>query len=425
MLANDAKDVVVVGAGSAGLSVSHFLKGAGVNHVVVERGEIGEPWRSLRWDSFRVNTPNFHNSLVGDPYEGPDPDIFPSHHDLVRDWESYAAREELPIRTRTRVTHVRQTADGGFEVDVESAEGARETIGARHVVVAAGGFTVAKVPATGAQLPASVEQFTATNYRNPGQLPAGAVLVVGSGDTGCQIAEEVVATGRKVYMCTSKRRRVPRRYRGHDSIHWGLLSGRYDWTLDKLVDKRGIWNPDAPLYSGVGPMGHTLSYQQIERNGVTLLGKLDDFQDGNLMFDGSLRANVAFGDESSAAFKAGTDALIADKGVDAPANEYDEADQPDTLAETREDIRSLNLAEAGITSVIWAIGFTHDFTWLDAPVFDDDGHPVQVRGETDVPGVYFVGLHWMYTLGSGLLSGVGRDAEYVANVIIDQVGATG
>lgn len=279
LMPNDrAIDVVIVGAGSAGLSVSHFLKAAGVDHTLLERGEIGESWRSQRWDSFRVNTPHHHNSLVGSPYDGPDPDVFPSNLDLVAQWDAYAAREELPVQTHTAVSSVTRSNDGSFKVTSDGPDGAH-VVQAKHVVVAAGGFTVAKVPAVADKLPTALVQHTAASYKRPGQLPEGAVLVVGSGDSGCQIAEEIMASGRKVYLCTSKRRRVPRRYRGSDSMRWGTLSGRYEWTLDKLVDKRGIWNPDAPLYSGVGPLGHTLAYQQLERDGATLLGKLVDFQD--------------------------------------------------------------------------------------------------------------------------------------------------
>lgn len=423
MVSSDANDVVIVGAGSAGLSVSHFLQQAGVGHVVLERGEIGESWRSQRWDSFRVNTPNHHNALVGAPYSGPEPDTFPSQFDLVEDWEAYAARQNLPVRTHTAVGHVGPSSEGGFEVNVEGRDGLSHIIRTGHVVVAAGGFTVPKVPAFAAKLPASVLQHTAASYKNPGQLPPGPVLVVGSGDSGCQIAEDLLASGRKVYLCTSKRRRVPRRYRGDDSTRWGVLSGRYEWTLDKLADKRAIWNPDAPLYSGVGPRGHTLAYQQLERDGATLLGKLEDYRDGKLLFDEAVNANVAFSDESSAGFKTATDALLEQHGIDAPPNEYDPFDQPDTLAGVREVVRSLDLESDRIGSVIWAIGFTHDFAWLDVPVYDDDGHPVQERGVTAVDGIYFVGLHWLHRLGSGLLVGVGKDAEYVAGVILERLGA--
>ena len=411
---------MIVGAGSAGLSVSHFLQRAGADHVVFERGEIGESWRSQRWDAFRVNTPNYHNGLVDAPYNGPEPDAFPSHLELVKGWEDYAVDRNLPVRTHTTVRRVSPSSENGFVVTIEGGD----IIRARHVVVASGGFTVPRVPAVAAKIPAWVVQHTAASYKNPGQLPQGPVLVVGSGDSGCQIAEDLMASGRKVYLCTSKRRRVPRRYRGDDSMRWGILSGRYEWTLDKLVDKRGIWNPDAPLYSGVGPLGHTLAYQQLERDGATLLGKLDDYQDGKLLLDDSVNANVAFGDESSAGFKKGTDAMLEEHGVDAPPNEYDPFDQPDTLAGTREVVRSLDLEAAGIEIVVWAIGFTHDFTWLDVPVFDSAGHPVQEHGVTAIDGIYFVGLHWMHTLGSGLLVGVGTDAEHVTGVILDRLGVS-
>ncbi len=416
-------EAAIVGAGSAGLSVSHFLQRERVKHVVLDRGLIGESWRSQRWDSFRVNTSNYQNALAGAPYDGTDPDAFPSHAELVKGWETYAASQHLPVHIQTTVRHVGPSNGGGFDITVERRNGVRSVIRAAHVVVAAGGFTVPKIPPVASRLPASIVQLTAASYKRPDQLPQGSVLVVGSGDSGCQIAEDILAAGRKVYLCTSKRRRVPRRYRGSDSVRWAILSGRYEWTLDKLPDKRPIWNPDSPLYSGVGPQGHTLAYQQLEREGATLLGKLEDYRDGGLLFDDSVNANVAFGDESSAGFKTATDALLEQHGIDAPPNEYDPFDQPDTLADARQVVRNLDLKESGIASVIWAIGFTHDFTWLDLPVFDDEGHPVQEHGVTSVDGIYFVGLHWLHTLGSGLLIGVGKDAEYVAGVIRERLGA--
>ena len=408
-------DVVVVGGGQAGLAASYYLTQKQFPHVVLERGRIGESWRAQRWDAFSINTTNKVNTLPGSLYTGPEPEAFKTAHGWAAYLVEYASTHSLPVRTGVTVASVRMTDGGRFLVTTDKG-----LLLARSVVAATGSFITPKVPAIARSLPEKVTQFNAGTYRNATQVPAGAVLVVGSGDSGCQIAEDLLDSGREVYLCLSNRRRVPRRYRGLDLCDWSIISGRWEMTIDTVEDRSIIWNPDAPLASGVGG-GHTLAYQALEAKGARLLGKLLDVRDGKLIFDGHVNDYVKFGDDSSAGFKKGMDALIERTGMEAPAAEPDPLDIPDSRASQRDVIRELDLDESGISSAIWTIGFTHDFSWLDAPVFDEQGHPEHERGVTQVPGLYFTGLHWLYTLSSGLIYGVGRDAEHLVNVIEKQL----
>lgn len=403
-------DVAIVGGGQAGLATSYHLTDQSIPHVVLERGRIGESWRSQRWGSFRINTTNKVNVLPGSPYTGGDPEAFMTAEQWADSLASYASENSLPVRSGVAVGSV---VTDGERFIVGTSDGNLST---RSVVAATGSFIVAKIPALAQDLPPDIIQLDAGMYRTAGDLPDGTTLVVGSGDSGCQIAEDLIESARDVYVCLANRRRVPRRYRGLDLCDWSVLSGRWDMTVDAVEDPNVIWNPDAPLASGVGG-GHTLSYQALRAKGATLLGKLIGVEGSTLMFDDRVNDYVKFGDDASADAKKGMDALVERLGMDVPRPEIDPLDLPDTRAESRPVIPTLDCRDAGITSVIWTIGFTHDFSWLDMPVFDDQGHPVHERGVTQVPGLYFIGLHWLHTLSSGLISGVGRDAEYLAGAI--------
>lgn len=408
-------DVAIVGAGQAGLATAYFLTRKGVSNRVLERGRIGESWRSMRWESFRINSTNKVNGLPGTAYQGPQPDSFISAKEHVENLEAYAAAHAMRVVTGTEVVHVERTADGDFNVHTRSASG-EAVFNARHVVAATGSFSVPRMPALAHELPRDVTQFTAGTYRSPRLLPEGAALVVGSGDSGCQIAEDLLDAGRRVYLCTSFRRRVPRRYRGRDFCDWAVMSGRWDATLEMVTDRRILYDPDAPLISGVYG-GHTLSYQGMEHKGAVLLGKLTAVEGQVARFDGRVNDYVAWGDETSAQFKKSVDAYISRSGLAAPAPELDPLDEPDTNRERRPVLMDLDLHAKRIASVIWCTGFTYDFSWLKVPVFDREGRPVHTRGIAPVEGVYFVGLHWLHTQSSGLIYGVGRDAEFLASCI--------
>lgn len=405
-------DTVIIGAGQAGLAASYFLKRRGVAHVVLERGRIAETWRSQRWDSFALNTPNWLNSLPGATYDGPSPDGFDSHLELAQSFDAYVRRFALPVRERTAVTAVR-AAGSGFAVRLRGADGQEETLAARNVVVASGVLRQARVPGFARHLPAGIAQIHSSAYRNPDALPDGATVVVGSGQSGSQIAEDLVRAGRRVYLCTSKVGRIPRRYRGRDIDAWLWDAGDFDVTPDDLEDPNAC-RATQPQVSGIGRFGHTLSLQKLYCDGVTLFGRLAGIEDTTLFFGDDLVEHIRFADEKSAAVKRAVDDYIAAAGIEAPAPEHDPADEPWQHADKLQPRRRLDLAKADVGSVIWCTGFRADFSWIDLPVLDTDGRPLHERGVSPVPGLYFLGFPWLYKRKSGIVCGVAEDAAYVA-----------
>jgi putative flavoprotein involved in K+ transport len=407
-------DAVIVGGGQAGLATAYYLQQAGVRFVVVERGEVGETWRSQRWDSFTVNTPNWANMLPGDSPEGVAADAFFTRDELVEAFDAYARRWSLPIRQHTEVTAVERGENGErLRVAVTSSDGAREVLECRAVVVASGILQTPKIPSAADQLPSDVTQLHAAQYRNPDDLPEGAVLVVGGGQSGCQIAEDLLAGGRRVYLCTSKVGRVPRRYRGRDILEWWADMGVFDATVADLDDPAQQFAAQ-PQVSGVGPLGHTVSYQQLQRDGAVLLGRLQGVAGRVLHTDNALRAHVEFADQKSAEFRRGVDQYIEKHGIEAPHEHDDPADEPATADVWDAGRAEVDLAAAGITTVVWCTGFTADFRWLRIPVVDDAGMPAHESGVAPVPGVYFVGFPWLRSRKSGIILGMDADARFVS-----------
>ena len=290
-------DAVVVGAGHAGLSMSYFLKQAGHSHVVFERGEVGETWRSQRWDSFALNTPNFLNGLPGAAYEGDEPDGFWLRDELVNFFQQYADRFELPIQTGVTVTGVEQNS-GHFRVQANSKAGEHIQVDARNVVVASGIMQTSVIPAQSRLIPDNILQLHTATYRNPESLPQGAVVIVGSGQSGCQIAEDIIGTGRDILLCTSKVARLARRYRGRDMLDWWVETGFWNVARDELEDP-AMMKLKQPHISGVGRYGRSVSLQHLAKQCVTIVGRLIDVVDGALVFDDSARENVLFGDTMS------------------------------------------------------------------------------------------------------------------------------
>lgn len=415
-------DAVVIGAGQAGLAISYFLRRNGYHHVVFERGRIGESWRTQRWDSFALNTPNSVNGLPGAPYDGPEPDGFWLCHELITYFERYAAQFELPIRTAVTVTSVEQLSDGKtFRVELKGNQ-MEESVRTRNVVITSGIQQTPKIPAVHKQVPPDVMQLHTAEYRNPASLPVGAVVVVGSAQSGCQITEDLVEGGRQVYLCTSKVGRTPRRYRARDTVLWLKDTGYHDVTVDQLTDKSIIDAAQAQI-SGVGRYGHTVSLQHMARKGAVILGRLLAIEDGSLVLGDDAAEHVRFADERSAQLKRDIEAYIKRIGLDPPPLEEDPADVPDPNAECISPIRRLDLKKANVGAIIWATGFTADFSWIHLPVLDQKGMPVHRRGVSGVPGLYFIGFPWLHTRKSGLIRGVEEDAAYIAKVITERLTA--
>ena len=407
--------VVVIGAGTAGLAVSHHLSSRGVEHVVFDKGQIGETWHSQRWDSFQLNTPNRVNSLPGASFPG-DPAGFATTHQLLNFLQQYASSSNLPIREGVAVTGV-AVSDGGFEIRAAHPEFAVVTAAA--VVVASGAQNRAKTSPVAANLPTGLQQMTAAEYRSAAATAPGPVLVVGSAQSGCQIAEDLLAAGRKVYLGTSRVRRARRRYRGRDMLEWFGITGFLDQRPADLPDP-AMMRAAQPQISGVGDRGHTVSLQGLAARGVVLVGRLVGCEGSTLLFDDSVADCVRFGDEGSEQIRGMVDDYLARTGAPADDIEPDPEDvacsDPDRLAGPREiDARSLG-------AVVWCTGFEGDFSWLDVPGRDTAGRPVHDQGLSATPGLFFMGFPCLRTRRSGIIPGVDGDGGFIADSVVHHLG---
>ena len=403
-------NTVIVGGGQAGLSVSHYLTKLSVDHLVLEQaGQAGDAWRNHRWDSFTLNTPRWQSRLPGVIYGEDDPDGFMPKREVVARFEDLARR--LPVRYRARVTAI-EPQRGGYVVELDGAE----KIEARNVVVATGLHQAPKIPAMSRNLPSGIKQLHSDSYRNPQQLPPGAVLVVGSAQSGAQIAEELYESGRKVYLAVGRAGRTPRRYRGKDANWWFARMGSYDRKVSELPSPKVKFS-GKPHISGTRG-GHTINLHQFARDGVTLIGRLAGIEGSVVKFAGDLHDNLAAADRAEAEFIKSVDDYIARTGLTAPE---------EALPVLRDGfvqpiVSELDLKAAGIVNVIWATGYSFDFSIVKLPVVDSDGFPVQTRGVSAHRGLFFVGLPWLHTAKSGLIYGIGEDASFIANRIGERRG---
>ena len=400
-------ETIVIGGGQAGLAMSYHLAQAGREHIILERGRVAERWRSERWDSLYFQFPNWMMRLPDCVYGGDDPDGFSKRDDVVRFISNYAVRNAAPLRCGVNVTGLNRNEDGRLVVRT----GATSLVAA-NVVVATGPYQLPRVPAYAAHLPASVCQVTASRYTRPSELPPGNVLVVGSGASGCQIVEDLLLQGRRVYYSLRGHRRVPRRYRGRDFGRWDEEMGLTNRTVDMVPP--GFRPPLITGYKG----GATVNLREMAKRGVTLLGSVLDVEETRIRFASDLNASLNAGDETFRQGVQAIDAYIETSGIDAsPPGEL-----ADVLAETPRqlpEVEVLDVSVAGISTIIWALGYGYDFGWLGCNVLDASGAPVQRRGVTAVPGLYFLGLPRMHKIRSAFLWGVGEDAEFLARHIED------
>ena len=411
-------DAVVIGAGQAGLGVSFFLHQYGRKHIVYERKRIGESWLSQRWDSFHLNTPNSINSLPGYPFRCPDPDNFSTQRELVAYFRAYIDYFNLPVHTGVNVTVVEpaEADHKRFCVRIEADEYPERSVLSRVVVVASGTQHTPKVPAFHTNLAEEIAQMHSAAYRCPSKLPPGAVVVVGSGQSGCQIAEDLLDEGRKVYLCSSRVGRVPRRYRGRDMMEWMTEMRYFDTPYENLADK-SVSMTAQPQISGVGRCGHSVSLQYLASKGAVILGQLLDVQRGDLILDDDAPANVRFADDFSQRMKSDVDEYLIGSGFELPPLEEDPADVPDPQAGCAYSLSKLSLGQAGVSAVIWATGFSADFSWIHLPMLDQRNQPVHRGGISPVPGLYFLGFPWLNSRKSGILYGVEEDARRITDSI--------
>jgi putative flavoprotein involved in K+ transport len=403
--------VAVIGGGQAGLSISWYLKQSGIDHVVFEKERAGHAWRAERWDTFCLVTPNWQCQLPGFPYNGADPHGFMLRDEIVAYMDAFIASFDPPLREGVNVRQVRADAQHGFFVD--ATDGIHF---AEQVVIAAGGYQIPIVPRSAEKLPDGIVQIHSSIYRNPQSLPDGAVLVVGSGQSGCQIAEDLHLAGRKVHLCIGDAPRVSRRYRGKDVVEWLHLMGYYDLPVHEHPLREGVRDKTNHYVTGRDG-GRDIDLRQRALEGMELYGRLIDVKGDRLICDDDVAICLDQADQVSESIKTSIDGFIAKKGISAP----EEARYRPVWAPPCER-PELDYRTAGITSIVWCIGFRTDYSWIDLPVFNGRGQPSHMRGVSPVPGAYFLGLPWLYTWGSGRFSGVARDAEYLAEHIKARVG---
>ncbi len=401
-------EVIIIGAGQAGLCTSYFLSGHGIDHVVLERGILGDSWRKRRWDSFTLVTPNWTIRLPGAEYRGPDPDGFMGRDEFAEYLARWAGHFGCPIRTGVEATGVGRGTKGRLRVD--TTDGPLE---APAMVVATGTMQTPRRPVLAERVPPRIRQLDAETYRNPGDLAPGAVLVVGSGQTGVQIASDLRLSGRRVLFSTGGAMRVPRRYRGRDCVAWLDELGFFDRTPDMLESPAARFRAEVQASGHDG--GQAVGLHSLRREGIELLGRLTAADGEKMRFADDLRDNMENADRFSRTFREGVDAFVERNGIDAPLPTDEELDGEPPEGDWSVPCRpSIDLGDENVTTIVWATGFSFDFSWIDFPVRDEMGYPVTDRGAAAVPGLYFIGLNWMVKRKSGLLYGVGDDARHVA-----------
>lgn len=403
------KPVVIVGGGQAGLSLSWFLCRDGIDHVVLERETPGHTWRNERWDSFCLVTPNWQCQLPGYPYAGNDPYGFMVRDEIVAYLDGFAKSFSPPVRSGVSVEGLAVRAEGGFALRTSAG-----ALTADRVVIATGGYHDPILPPYASALDSKILQVHSSDYRNGALLPDGAVLVVGTGQSGAQIAEDLHLTGRQVHLCVGAAPRVARFYRGKDVVEWLHLMGYYDISVDRHPLREGVRDRTNHYVTGRDG-GRDIDLRRFAVEGMRLHGSLSLVGDGIAHFNDDLAANLDDADRTSENIKRSIDQYIERERIAAPVEAaYVPAWQPGR------SLPSLDLREAGIGSVIWCIGFRPNYRWINVPVFDGRGVPAHYRGVTPQPGLFFLGLPWLYTWGSGRFSGVARDAEYLSTCMHEQ-----
>ena len=400
-------EVLVVGAGQAGIAMSEHLGLLGVPHLVVERDRVAERWRSWRWDSLVANGPAWHDRFPGQEFNI-DADGFATKEQIADYFVAYAEKIDAPIRTGVEVTSVRKN-NGRAGFCVETSDGPIE---ARFVVAATGPFQRPIIP-TVVPDGAGIHQIHSSGYRNPQQLPEGGVLVVGAGSSGVQIADELQQAGRQVYLAVGPHDRPPRSYRGRDFCWWLGVLGKWDAS----APPRGAEHVTIAVSGAHG--GNTVDFRDLASSGITLLGMAGPFDNGVMRFASDLRTNIENGDANYLSMLDEADAYIARNGIDLPEEPEARVFGPDPDCVT-DPVLELDLGAAGVTSIIWAVGFAFDYRWLQVDAFDENGKPRHQRGVSSEPGLYFLGLPWLSRRGSSFIWGVWHDAKYLADQIAIQ-----
>lgn len=397
-------DTLVVGAGQAGVAMSEHLGKLGIPHIVVERDRIAERWRTGRWDSLRANGPAWHDRFPNLEFDIA-PDDFATKDQCADYFEAYVKKFDMPVRTGAEVNKVeRKAGHKGFIVETSAG-----TIEAEHIVAATGAFQTPVIPPI-APVDDSLLQIHSAAYRNPDQLPKGAVMVIGAGSSGAQIADELRRSGREVYLSVGAHDRPPRAYRDRDYCWWLGVLGL--WDVPALEpDKEHLTISVSGAYGG-----KTVDFRALAHDGITLVGMTKAFKNGSVTFENDLVGNVEYGDKNYLGVLDQADAYILKHGLDLPKDPEArvQLSDPECLSNP---VLELDLKEAGVSSIIWATGYSQDFSWIKEDVLGENNKPKHSRGVSSEPGIYFLGLPWQSRRGSSFIWGVWHDAKYIADQI--------
>ena len=397
---------IIIGGGHAGLSMSYCLKARGIDHLVFEKDRLAESWRSKRWDSFCLVTPNWQCQLPGFPYPGNDPDGFMKKDEVVGYIEAYVKSFQPPLLEGVAVTRLARDEVGRFIIETSKGNYLAD-----QAIVATGGYQVPSIPRIAERFPASVRQVLSSDYKNPESIDPGDVLVVGSGQSGCQIAEDLHIAGRRAHLCVGGAPRTARRYRGKDIVAWLHQMGYYDKPIHEHPLKERV-RAKANHYVTGRDGGRDIDLRKLAKEGMQLHGRLRDVTGTLLRFADDLKQNLDQADAVADSIKTTIDKFIESAGIEAP---MEERYRP--IWEPTNQVPELDYIATNIRTVIWSVGYRTDYSWIEVPVFDGKGYPAHQRGVTTVPGLYFLGLPWQYTWGSGRFSGVARDATFLADYL--------
>ncbi|MEN8831430.1 MAG: MSMEG_0569 family flavin-dependent oxidoreductase [Pacificibacter sp.] len=400
------KSIVVVGGGQAGLSVSYYLTQENIDHVILERRKKFHSWRVNRWDTFCLVTPNWQCRLPDFPYAGNDPGGFMVKDEIANYLDAFAQTFNPPIVEDCEVTRITKRPEGGYLVDTSMGNYSTD-----QVVIATGGYDNPIVPPYAADLDPSIMQMHSVDYRRPSQMPEGATLVVGTGQSGVQLMEDLHLAGRDVHLAVGPAPRSPRMYRGRDATDWMYDLGHYDITIDKHPNPEHAVSKTNHYMTGRDG-GHEIDLRKFARDGVSLYGSVSGMDDKSIQFLPDLEKNLDDADESYLGICTAIDGYIERNNIDAPVEpEFEKVWRPE------QEITHIDCEALGITSILWAIGFRPNYGWIDVDVFDDLGRPVYRRGVCEEDGFYFIGLGWLNTWGSGRFLGINEDSRYLVDVI--------